>query len=174
MDQLLTTSGATLGPICISDCYPEKGIWFNHSQSMLIDDPMANCAGGFTTVLGGMVGVSDGFWITFGKQNGGAWDMQLAHLDASGAVGASTPLGASPTGQMRLAGYDGGLLLGAFDGASTTLQRFDTTGAAVGAAETIAGLSLPSQDMATLSSGEAAWAWTSGASLQIARVQTCR
>ena len=174
MDQLLTTSGSTLAPICISDCYPEKGVWFNHSQSMLIDDPSANCAGGYTTVLGGIAGVSDGFWITFGKQGRSGWDMQLTHLDAAGAVGASVPLGASATGQVRLAGYDGGLLLGSFDGAATTLERRDAAGAPNGSAEVVGGLSLPVQDMETLTTGEAAWAWTSGASLQIARVQTCR
>jgi hypothetical protein len=100
--------------------------------------------------------------------------MQLTHLDENGMVGNSVPLGASATGQTRLTGYDGGLLLGSFDGAATTLERRDTAGAPNGAAEAIAGLSLPAQDFTTLSTGEAAWAWTSGSTLQVARVQTCR
>lgn len=174
MDQLLTTNPAALAPICISDCYPQKGIWFGHDQSMLIDDPSANCAGGFTTILGGIAGVADGFWITFGKQGGMGWDMQLAHLGPNGSVISAVPLGASATGESRLAPYDGGLLLGAFDGAATTLQRLDLSGNAVGGPESVTGLSLPSQDFVGLSNGETAWARTSGSSLEITRVRVCR
>jgi hypothetical protein len=174
MDQLLTTSASTLAPICISDCYPQKGIWFGHDQSMLIDDASANCAGGYSTILGGIAGVPDGFWITFGKQGANGYDMQLAHLDQNGAVISTSPLGASPTGASRLAPYDGGLLLGAFDGATTTLQRLDLAGNPAGAAESPAGLALPTQDFVGLANGEAAWARTSGSSLEITRVRACR
>jgi hypothetical protein len=172
MDQLLGTSGAMLAPICISDCYPQKGIFFNHDQTMLIDDPTANCAGGYTTVLGGIAGVADGVWVLFGKQGGAGYDMQLSKLDTSGAVAASVPLGTSAAGARRLAAYDGGLLVGASENGTTTLQRYDLAGSANGAAETIAA-SLPVQDMTSLSNGEVAWAWTEGTSLQVAHVQMC-
>ncbi|NUO48908.1 MAG: hypothetical protein HOV80_08640 [Polyangiaceae bacterium] len=172
MDQLLGTSGAMLAPICISDCYPQKGVFFNHDQTMLIDDPTANCAGGFTTILGGIAGVADGIWVAFGKQGAGGYDMQLSKLDMGGAVAASVPLGTSSGGARRLAAYDGGLLLGASENGMTTLQRYDLAGTAVGQPETIAA-SLPSQDMTSLSNGEAAWAWTEGTSLKVAHVQVC-
>ena len=171
MDQLLGVSGAMLAPICISDCYPEKGVFFNHDQTMLIDDPTANCAGGYTTVLGGIAGVQDGVWVLFGKQGAGGYDMQLSKLDTSGAIAASVPIGSSAGGGLRLATYDGGLLVGASE-SGTTLQRYDLAGAPNGSAETIAA-SLPTQDMTSLSNGEVAWAWTEGASLQVARVDIC-
>lgn len=172
LDQLLGTNDTAFAPICISDCYPEKGVFYNHDQTMLIDDPSANCMGGYTTLLGGIAGVEDGFWVALGKQGEAGYEMQLSKLDTSGAVAATVPLGASASGARRLASYDGGLLLGASEGGATTLQRYDLAGAAVGQPETVAA-SLPLQDITSLSNGEVAWAWTEGSTLEVARVRVC-
>lgn len=164
MDQRLTAGPSGLVPICISDCYPGKGVYFNHNAAMITDDPAANCAGGYTTTLGGLVATASGFFLVY------ADDSQVAHLgafDASGAPSSDRTL--SVEGSSRLAAYDGGLLLGS---GATTLQRLDANGADVGAPATIAA-PLPDLDFEGRSDGEVAWASAGGTSLSVVRVRVC-
>ncbi|MFH1845260.1 MAG: hypothetical protein ABIF77_18910, partial [bacterium] len=60
LDVRLAYSGTTPGPVCLSDCYPGKGIYFDH-DTRVFEDPSGNCAGSSDTVLGGLVAVADGF-----------------------------------------------------------------------------------------------------------------
>ena len=104
LDQRLAVGPNGLVPICISDCYPGKGIYFNHQASEITSDPGANCAGGYSTKLGGLVASDAGFFLVYKDAQGvshlGALNedgASLQELDASGQdVGApaliSTPL----------------------------------------------------------------------------------
>lgn len=166
MDQRLAAGPSGLVPICISDCYPGKGVYFNHSAALITDDPAANCAGGYTTTLGGLVATAAGFFLVY------ADDSQVAHLgafDSNGAPVSDRTL--SVAGSSRLAAFDDGLLLGASSGA-TTLQRLDATGADVGAPASI-GAPLPDGDFEGRTDGEVAWASAGGTSLSVVRVRVC-
>jgi hypothetical protein len=164
MDQRLAAGPSGLVPICISDCYPGKGVYFNHNAAMITDDPAANCAGGYTTTLGGLVATASGFFLVY------ADDSQVAHLGAFSASGApSSDRVLSVDGSSRLAAYDGGLLLGS---GGTTLQRLDANGADVGAPAAI-DAALPDLDFEGRSDGEVAWASAGGTSLNVVRVRVC-
>lgn len=163
MDQRLAAGPSGLVPICISDCYPGKGVYFDHDAALITDDPAANCAGGYTTALGGLVATASGFFLVYGD------DSQVAHLGAFSASGAPVSDRTLPTpGSSRLAAYDDGLLLGS-DG---TLQRLDANGADVGAPASLSA-PLPDLDFESRSDGEVAWASAGGTSLSVVRVRVC-
>ena len=164
MDQRLAVGPAGLVPICISDCYPDKGIWFNHNGAKITDDPGANCAGGFTTALGGLVAVTDGFFLVYMDASGGN------HLGRFGVSGTSMSdrILAEP-GTSRLAKYEDGLLIGS---GSTTVEKLDAAGQPTGEKVTVAA-SLPDQDFESRPDGEVAWASISGSSLTVVRVRSC-
>jgi hypothetical protein len=168
MDQRLATGPNGLVPICIADCYPGKGIYFNHQSAMLTADPAANCAGGFSTRLGGLVATAGGFSLVYQDAAGAA---HLGTFDPDGAPLADRALAVS--GESRLAAYDGGLLLGSGGPGAASLQRLDLSGANVGAPAAPPGLSLPEQDFEGRTDGEVAWANASGDELAVVRVRIC-
>jgi hypothetical protein len=175
MDQRIAVAGADLGPVCIADCYPAKGIFFANGASEITDDPTANCAGGVGTVLGGMVAVADGFWLSYGKGGGGgAWDMHLVKLGLGGETSTTVPLEA-PSGAHRIARFDGGLLSATGEAGGTSLRRADLAGAWTGETETLSDLALPQVDeISSLPSGEVGWATSIAGALKIVRVRQCQ
>ncbi|MCC6646038.1 MAG: hypothetical protein IT374_10760 [Polyangiaceae bacterium] len=162
MDLRLATLGASTGTICISDCYPDKGIFFQHDKVKITSDPKANCAGGFTTDLGGFVATQDGYFLSYTDAAGAS---HLAKLGADGKVAATTDLDVPDT---RLARRGKGLLLGRGGGA-VTLQALDASGAAVAPPEAV-GASLPALDFESRSDGDVAWGFASGAGVSVVRV----
>ncbi|MFH2005067.1 MAG: hypothetical protein ABI333_00640 [bacterium] len=165
MDQRIAFGSTGLVPICIADCYPGKGIYYNHNQALITEDPAANCAGGYTTALGGLVAVADGFWLVFQDDDGGA---HLGHYDAGGQLLNERLL--SVEGSSRLAAYGNVFLLGSAGGGGCSLQELDATGADIGVSFNAA-VSLPAQDFESRSNGEVAWAVASGTTLTVVRVQ---
>ncbi len=166
MDQRLADGPGGLVPICIADCYPGKGIYFNHQASMLTDDPAANCMGGYTTLLGGLVSIAGGFALVYQD------DTAVAHLGLFDAGGASTSDRVlDVAGSSRLAAYGGGLLLGAQGASGASLTRLDAAGVAAGEPAEVP-VGLPEQDFEGRSDGEVAWA-TAGGTLSVARVRIC-
>ncbi|NUQ79625.1 MAG: hypothetical protein HUU21_39470, partial [Polyangiaceae bacterium] len=168
MDQRLASGPNGLVPICISDCYPGKGIYFNHQSAEITTDPAANCAGGYSTELGGLTAVDAGFFLVYKDAQGGA---HLGAFDTSGKSLSDRAL--SVEGSSRLARYGGGMLLGSQGGGGTSLQELDAAGQDVGAPATIAA-PLPDQDFEGRSDGEVAWAAVSGANLTVVRVRVCQ
>lgn len=167
MDQRLAFGPTGLVPICISDCYPEKGIWFRHNGAKITDDPGANCAGGFTTALGGLTAVQDGFFLVYQDAQNGA---HLGHFDGQGKALSDRSL--VEAGTSRLARYEDGLLLGSAGAAGATIEKLDAAGAATGEKTEVAA-ALPDQDFESRSDGEVAWATVSGTMLTVVRVRTC-
>ncbi len=45
LDVRLGYNGTLLGPVCLSDCYPTKAIWFNHQGAEIHPEPSGNCSG---------------------------------------------------------------------------------------------------------------------------------
>jgi hypothetical protein len=167
MDQRIANGPNGLVPICISDCYPAKGIHFNHQSAMLTDDPAANCAGGYTTLLGGLVATQTGFALVYQD------DAATAHLGLFDAAGASTSDRLlDVAGSSRLAAYADGMLLGAQGASGASLTRLDAAGIAAGDPADVA-VGLPDQDFESRSDGEVAWATASGGALSVARVRIC-
>lgn len=66
MEVRISHNGQRLGPLCASDCYPSKGVHFNHRGGELWSDEQgSNCSGAYGTSLGASVPTSDGFWLAF-------------------------------------------------------------------------------------------------------------
>ena len=167
MDQRLAYGPNGLVPICAADCYPGKGIYFNHDVQQITPDPAANCAGGYSTSLGGLVAVSDGFFLVYGDAQGAA---HLGHYSAAGQLLGERSL--TQPGSSRLAIYGDGMLLGTSAGGQTSLQLLDSAGEEVGAPAVVAA-SAPDQDFESRSDGEVAWATTAGTTLTVVRVRVC-
>lgn len=167
MDQRLAAGPNGVVPICIADCYPGKGIYFNHNDAMITEDPGANCAGGYTTQLGGLVAVSDGFFLVYGDASSNG---HLGHFDKAGKPISDRALTESP--QSRLAAYEDGLLLGSPSGAGTTLVRLDASGQATSETTQVA-VPAPEHDFESRSDGEVAWASIQGTTLTVVRVRKC-
>jgi len=168
IDQRIAVDAAIdLVPVCVADCYPGKGIYFNHSAAEITPDPLANCAGSVSTLVGGLVAQSDGFFLVYQDTMGGA---HLGRFDAGGKSLADRSLGVS--GASRLARYDDGLLLGSDAGGTASLQRLDASGQDSGPATTVTA-ALPDQDFESRSDGEVAWATASGTTLTVVRVRIC-
>lgn len=164
MDERLAVGPAGLVPICISDCYPGKGIYFRHDAAKITDDPQANCAGDYSTQLGGLVAVTDGFFLVYQDAKG---DGHLGHFDANGMPVAERAL--TEPGSSRLARYEDGLLLGS---GSTTLQKLDAQG--MGTSESVTTTApLPAQDFESRPNGDVAWAAIQGTTLTVVRVHAC-
>ncbi len=168
VDQRLASGPSGLVPVCVSDCYPTKGIHFNHNQTEITSDPGANCAGNANTALGGLVAVADGFFLVYQDAAAAA---HLAHFDAVGAVLAERVL--SQPGSSRLASFEDGMLLGSpSDAGGTSLQRLDSAGQDIGETLIVAE-PLPSQDFESRSDGQVAWAVASAGAIHIVRVGVC-
>jgi hypothetical protein len=164
MDQRLATGPAGLVPICIADCYPGKGIYFNHDQAQITPDEAANCAGGYTTRLGGLVAVQGGFFLVYQDAAGQA---HLGHHDTGGQPLADRTLAVA--GDSRLAAYGDGLLLASSGPGGATLQELDAAGADLGLPADVA-VSLPDADLEGRDDGSVAWATAAGATLTVVRV----
>jgi hypothetical protein len=65
MEVRLAYNGAITGPLCASDCYPSKGVFFNHNTFLYGDETGSDCSGGYATHLGGLVPMPDGFWAAY-------------------------------------------------------------------------------------------------------------
>lgn len=169
MDQRLATGpGKNLVPVCIADCYPGKGIYFNHNAAKITDDPGANCAGGYSTKLGGLVANDAGFFLVYQDAMGGA---HLGSFDAGGNSLSDRTL--TVAGDSRLGHYSTGMLLVSAGANGTDLQLLDTAGQEMGAPETVQ-VNLPEADIESRGDGEVAWARANGANLEVVRVRVCQ
>lgn len=174
-----------LGAICASDCYPQKGVLFNH-RTFLYGDSVANCAGKYGTHLGGLVALQDGFWAAFtaGEKRESA-DVALARIGADGKPGAPVWLSSDKVEDSapRLARYGAELLVGyraagqTGSGAGKDLfTRADlASGTAAGAGEALPGSDLgAASDFLSFANGDVGWAQRSAAGISVARVRACK
>ncbi len=167
MDQRLANGPNGLVPICIADCYPGKGIYLNHDKAQITSDPGANCAGGYSTLLGGLVATTAGFFLVYGDAQGTA---HLGAFDTDGKPISDRTL--VVPGSSRLASYADGMLLGAAGPNGATIQKLDATGNETGATADVS-VPLPERDFEGRSEGEVAWARAQGNTLDVVRVRVC-
>ncbi len=177
-DQRLFRSAAGLAPICQSDCYPVKGILFNHNGPIISSEPTGNCAGVYGGELGGIAAADGGFWFDYASKEGRPnEDVALVQLSASGTVLSRRWITQTAADESRpqLANFDGALAAGWLAGGERWVQRFDATGAAVGSAETLtASAPFPTDsDWVSQSNGDVVWAFAQGGALQVARLRAC-
>lgn len=174
MDVRLAVSGANgLGPLCVSDCYPGKGVYFDHN-TFVYDDPSGNCAGIVDTQLGGVAAVNGGFLAAFRTPAARtATDAAIVRIAADHSVGAITWLtnGNGGASSVDVAAYGDGALVAWSAGGQGFVQRVDATGALTGAPESVdPALLSNATDFFTYANGDAGWAVGS----QLVRVRACR
>ncbi|MCP4606951.1 MAG: hypothetical protein GY847_41645 [Proteobacteria bacterium] len=178
MDQRLAYNGTRIGPVCQSDCYPGKGVFFNHNTKVS-EESGGDCAGNIDGTLGGLAPVKNGFWLTIGSLVGrDKDDIALFHINNNGNVGPRTWLTETP-GQAEAAGhlavFEDGLLAGWRLGSTYMLARLDASGKMQGSPVTIPTKLSEHNDFFTYPNGDVGWAFaTKGqAKLNLVRVTSC-
>jgi hypothetical protein len=182
LDVRLVHNGTRWAPICLSDCYPGKAFWINHSERNLHDEPSGNCGGYSSASLGGLVPWSGGFYLVFSSaETRASNDLALVWI----ANGASTPV-AAPTWltstdsvserSPRLARLGDRLLLGWVEGSTRKIAVIDTSGTIIEPAITLSQSFGAGDDFVTFDNGDVGWAhaWTDLTRLKVVRVQQCQ
>jgi hypothetical protein len=175
LDIRMTVSGSTLEPVCLSDCYAQKAILLSDA-TVLSSEPSGNCAGSSAATLGGLVPVSDGFWLSYVSPEGRtSKDVALKHVSTSGTAGSviwlTNTTGDETSPHLGVIGSD--LLALWQDSTGTRMQLLDATGTAVGSTRTI-GVTLGAfDDLFSFSNGDAGWVRANGSGLSIGRIHLC-
>jgi hypothetical protein len=178
MEVRLAHNGTRLAPVCASDCYPSKGVHFDHRGARLWpDETGSNCAGSYGTTLGDVVPVEDGFWVTFTAIDMRASsDVALVKVDNAGRVGEVqwvTADGMRDTA-VRAARYGDGLLVAWSNDTGSYLARYGLGGALVegpvAANEANVG---GATDFFVFDGGDVGWVTGSGGGIAIARLRRC-
>ncbi len=178
LDVRMAYSGAQPGPVCLSDCYPGKGIYFDHYTEVFAD-PSGNCAGSSDTALGGLVAVDGGFLLTFTSPVGRASDdVALVHIGSSGAASAPTWLTDTPSvheGGAHLAPYGDAFLVSWVGASGTEIGVIDSTGTFLEGPVAIEARIADRDDMVGHADGDVGWAfaWGSSSELKVVRVLYC-
>lgn len=188
MEVRISHNGERLGPLCASDCYPSKGVHYNHNSGELwSDEEASDCAGGYGTTLGDSVPTDDGFWMAFT-----ATDERQSHDVAINRV---TGFSASSEDtqwltdddvdaqHLRAASYGADHLLVAWttgvtfssDGTTHFTVVDDADGSVVMGPEEIPDASLEhSSDFFSYTNGDVGWVQPSDdGGLELARLQIC-
>jgi hypothetical protein len=176
VDVRLAWNGSTFGPVCLSDCYPGKGIYFNHN-GFIRDEPSGDCAGSSSASLGGLVPVADGFWLSFVSVEGrSSADVGLVHLASDGTPGTFlwlTDTAAEAESSAHLAGYGANLLAAWMSGGTATFAVVSTTGAIIEGPAALDTSFAVRDDFVNWPNGDVGWAYGSGSELRIVRLARC-
>ena len=171
MEVRLAQGRGTDGAVCSSDCYPGKGVFFQHNTQVFLD-ASGNCAGFVAQRLGGIATVSDGYWIGWTSPEGRtSSDPAISHV-VGGTPGPPIWLSdvAGDASDLHLAPYQGGLIVGWNEAGSGHLATLDAAGAITGAVESI--------DVGTLSGADDFFVYQGGdvgfaSGSRIARLRAC-
>ncbi|MCB0215931.1 MAG: hypothetical protein H6648_02325 [Caldilineae bacterium] len=87
--RMVWSAGAgALGPVCLSDAYPQKAIMYSHQRARVWPEPSGNGSGGSDGRLGGLVPTETGFSFSFAtKETRKSYDIALVDIRADGTVG---------------------------------------------------------------------------------------
>lgn len=175
MEVRIAHDGSGLGPLCASDCYPAKGVHFNH-RTFLYSDDRSNCSGGYTSHLGGIAPVGSGFLAAFTAGDGRtSEDVAIVPITGGtpGTVSFLTSDSVDDTSP-NLAAYGTGAIVGWVAGGTSRLLRVGATGSPLGAAESVAAASLGNaSDFFQYENGDAGWVISSGGGISLARLRDC-
>ncbi len=176
LDVRIAYDGSRFGPVCLSDCYPEKAIMYNHRGAKIHDEPSGNCSGSSSAELGGLVALNGSLWLTFVSPEGrSSHDVALVSI-TNGQVGPIhwlTDTQAEET-NAHLAVYGSNLLVAWQEGSNHFLAVVDTSGNFLVGPETVSGVSYGQQtDFVNYPNGDVGWSFGAGSTLTIVRVQYC-
>lgn len=179
MDVSISHNGDRLGAVCSSDCYPTKGVHFNHRGGELWpDETGSNCAGQFGTTIGASVPMTGGFWLAFT-----ATDDRDSHDVAIAWVEGTTPQApiwltsdATRDSALRAAASMDDLVVAWNAGGSNQFVVTDgATGDIVEGPTTVDAAALGgSSDFFTYANGDIGWAQAEGGQVGLARLRVCR
>lgn len=180
MEVRISHNGTRTGPVCLSDCYPSKGVHFSHREEQLWTDPAANCAGGYSTELGASVPVADGFWVMFAANDmRSSQDIGMGKVDNAGNLVGNLvwyTADAVADGSPNAAEYDAGELLVAWtsNGNDTYARANLSTGALIGTPATVAGGELATaSDFFRFPNADVGWAFSAGGNVGLAVMAAC-
>lgn len=157
--------------VCLSDCYPQKGIMIAR-QDLVSSEPSGNCAGSSDAKLGGLATVGADSWITMASREGRtSRDVALVKL------GQTTKHWLTQNGDAEaphLAPYAKGMLAGWRIGNASTVQALDAQGNPVGAAQDVSSLAFgEGDDFLAWPGGDAGWLAQGNGGFKIARLGAC-
>ncbi|MCK6545332.1 hypothetical protein L6R52_05640 [Myxococcota bacterium] len=172
MDVRLAHNASSIGPVCSSDCFPEKGIFFWHRTTLFLDSS-GNCQGYVAQELGGIAPVNDGFYVGFvsgeGRSSKDAAIIRVGNDRSTGLVRWLTETPADETA-MHLGRLGSRVIASWVAGGSAYVVEIDANGAAVGTPEPLAIDAIQgASDFFTYAGGDLGW-FVSG---HLARLRQC-
>ncbi len=179
MDLRISHNGDRLGPVCASDCYPSKGVHFNHRGGELYPDASgSNCAGGYGTTIGGSIPIPGGFWAAFtAVDDRESADVALVKIEGTSP---QQPIwltaDATNDTDLNAVGLDEGVMVAWNAGGTNRFVLVNSeTGAVVEGPISVEGADLGrSSDFFRFGNGDAGWAQrASDGSIALARVRSC-
>ncbi len=170
--------GGGFTAVCVSDCYPGKGIYANNSALMAAST--GNCAGTTSARLGGVAYVGSRLYASYVSNDGrSSFDVGLTWLNASNLSGAgqvwiteNSKAEANP--KLARFGPDH-MLLSWTDASTQVFQVLDASGNLVGGQVTLAASVEPISDFVTMPNGDVVWAYQDSdlQQLRFARLTFC-
>jgi len=188
LDVRLAARVGQVGPVCISDCKPTKGIQFNGGKphttakdSEIFEDLSGNCAGRSDTKLGGLTAVADGYWLSFHSKVGRtSRDLALIHIDAEGKPGLPLWTGETPADEMwsRVVSFQGGFAVVWTSGTEAYIERRTNAGEVVQGPELVAAphnalFNINAADPVTHPNGDVGWIAPAAGGLKVLRARAC-
>lgn len=168
-----------IGPVCLSDAYPAKGIIYRHGPT-LRSEPSGDGGGHSDAALGGLVNLPDGFALNFQSKEGRkSYDVGLVRIYGD-ADEISDPYWFTNTPSVdevapHLANYGDHLLVGWNEGDQLKLSVFTTRAEPREAPVTVNAAVGAHDDFENFPNGDVGWAYATddGKQLRLAHVQAC-
>lgn len=168
-----------IGPVCLSDAYPAKGIIYRHGPT-LRSEPSGDGGGHSDAALGGLVTLPDGFAINFQSKEGRkSYDIGLVRIYGD-ADEFSDPYWLTNTAGVdevapHLANYADHLLAGWVEGEQFKLAVFTTRAEPIEGPVSVDAAAGARDDFENDPNGDVVWAFSdaAGRTLKLARVQAC-
>jgi hypothetical protein len=179
LEVLMGFTGSRDVPICLSDCYPTKGIHFSHRVAEISSEPSGNCLGSSAAQLGGLATVPGGFYHTFTSPEGRASsDVVLVHVDTSSGAVVGPKVYLTDTADegerdAKLAWYGDHLLVAWTAGTSALFAVVTTGGEFLEGPVDIGQAYDGTSDFINFSNGDVGWVRGSGSQLEIVRLGIC-
>jgi len=177
MEVRISHNGNGIGAVCASDCFPSKGVHFNHRGGMLYpDETGSNCAGGYGTRIGASIPMDDGFWAIYtATDNRGSHDVAATRITGN-SIGDPVWLTEDTADDRAPNGGRLGenILVGWYSGSSFLAVLNGTTGATTHGPQAFAGASLnQASDFFAYPNGDTGWVQQDGANLELVRFRNC-
>ncbi len=179
LDVRLGYDGQAFRPVCLSDCYPQKAIMYNHQAAQIHAEPTGNCQGSSNAELGGLATADGGgFYLTFVSPEGrSSHDVAFVSVSASGEVGTIhwlTDTASEQETNAHLAKYGSNYLVAWQNGSGIQMGIVDGNGTFLLGPEQVSVEFNQQTDLVNFANGDVGWAHGSGSDLVIYRVRFCQ